>query len=112
MSAEQNSTENSTESAPASIFPLVAGVDLDSYDEYESGAIDQHARCEYGARILAFAAIRRAVAIARHHDALAQKEKDDHPDQWHYCEWDYWQHDEARNAVRRAIRAAIRSDKA
>lgn len=105
MSAEQNSTENGTEFAPATIFPLVAGVDLDSYDEYESGAIDQHARCEYGARILAFGAIRRAAEIARgventdlfwtpfgtrKNPAFVERAED----------------------IRRAIRAAIGSDKA
>lgn len=83
---------------------------------YQSGWDDGYAagcrQASTAERAAAFGAIRRAVAIARHHDALAQKEKDDHPDQWHYCEWDYWQHDEARNAVRRAIRAAIGSDKA
>ena len=99
MSAEQNSTENGTESAPASIFPLVAGVDLDSYDEYESGAIDQHAKCEYGARILAFGAIRRAATIAREADR----------------DWEMMRDPAASAAaydVRRAIRAAIGSDKA
>jgi hypothetical protein len=59
----------------------------------------------------AFGAIRRAAEVARRYDALAQSEKEAHPDSWHYCEYDYWQNDEARNAIRAAIRAAIGSDK-
>ena len=62
-------------------------------------------------RAAAFGAIRRAAEVARRYDALAQFEKEAHPDSWHYCEYDYWQNDEARTAIRVAIRAAIGSDK-
>jgi len=62
-------------------------------------------------QVAIFGAIRRAAEVARYHDAKAQAEKEANPDQWPYCEWDYYVHDEARNAIRAAIRAAIGSDK-
>jgi hypothetical protein len=78
---------------------------------YEVGNIRGKHDAEKQARTEAFGAIRRAAEVARYHDAKAQAEKEAHPDQWHYCEWDYYLHDEARNAIRAAIRAAIGSDK-
>ena len=68
---------------------------------------DEDARRELEQRAAAFGALRRAAKVARLYDARAQSEKEAHPNSWHYCEWDYWEYDEARNAIRAAIRAAI-----
>lgn len=91
-----------------SIFTLIAGIDPDDWDEYETGAIDQRDRCENEARTLAFGAIRRAAAVARHHDHEARIIECGSTDfaqrlaAEHFC---------LSQAIRRAIRAAIGSDK-
>ena len=101
---------NSMEARIRAVAEITRGKRLDeiqSESVYLMGVADK----ALSDRITAFGAIRRAAEVARYHDAKAQAEKEAHPDQWHYCEWDYWLHDEARNAIRAAIRAAIGSDK-
>lgn len=92
-----------------SIFTLIPGVTPDDWDDYESGCNDQRDRCEHEARVLAFGAIRRAAAVARHHDheariiECASTDFSQRLAAEHFC---------LSQAIRRAIRAAIGSDKA
>lgn len=89
-----------------SIFTLIPGVTPDDWDDYESGCNDQRDRCEHEARVLAFGAIRRAAEVARQ----ADNERVDH------ARFRDWESETVATAVadatRRAIRAAIGSDKA
>ena len=91
------------------IFTVPDGIHSDAHPDYEAGRIDQLDADEREARILAFGAIRRAVEVARHHECEARIIELGATDfakrlaAEHFC---------LAKAVRRAIRAAIGSDKA